>query len=409
MRGPFYILCATFTLALILPCSVTWSQDDPKHELILRDLTRIQADVSNFDRSGIELFDGRRIGWDQVLRASIDPPKQEKFNKYVTEIGLPVFRLKTRIDQGDWWGAGQIAEPMFERDLAEGNVFPDNESKMLACLATMQSRLRSNKRAQAVLPYLEAVSIHAKLPKSNDSKFKKLLGYESTIGLAPDLIPVWFDASTLQSSAAKLEEMFKYLDVTSEASPSPALIIYLASMSIELGETERVKQLIHILGTRNFHPDQSEEIAAWKIVLEARLVQKTGDQVRCQAILEKNAAAIIGLARPAAFFYLGLSKSKTHDKDLEKQRKKESDLSNPGKHAQLFPAMDRDLSKAALLLLRVPALYGESNPHLAAAAISQAATIAKIRGHVDEHEKLREQLFRRYPRTYHGSKAARLP
>jgi hypothetical protein len=56
------------------------------------------------------------------------------------------------------------------------------------------------------------------------------------------------------------------------------------------------------------------------------------------------------------------------------------------------------------MLLRIPAIDGDNYRHLAAAALFQAAEIAKLRGLSDEEQKLREELRRRYPRTYHGAK-----
>ena len=405
MRKPVYINRSAIiraSVALLLTgFAIANGQSCMGQSIILRNLTRIQAEISKFDQTGIELFDGRRIGWDEVLQASVSPSDQVKFDKYVREIGLPVFRLKTRIKKGDWWGAGKIADPMFELNLKEGNVFPDSKTKFLACVATMQSRLHSTRRAEAVLPFLEAMELKRET-KNDFVEFENLLESESTINLASKLTPVWFDQTKLKSCSDQLKEKFQYYEVSNGKTTSPALMIYLASMLIEIEDFEPAKKLIELLASRTFDSDQAKEIAAWKLVLEARIMQKNGDHVRCQSSLESGEPTIIGQARPAALYYLAMSKIEMHAKDIETETQKSSNQNISLGGGLANRALDSDLSKAALLLLRIPALYGDLHPHLSAAAVYQAAEIAKVRGQSNDHEKLRQQLFRRYPRTYHG-------
>jgi hypothetical protein len=95
-------------------------------------------------------------------------------------------------------------------------------------------------------------------------------------------------------------------------------------------------------------------------------------------MLEVNTNKITGNARPVSLYYRGINVVNQPD------------------------TSDLDRSKAILTLLRVPALYGNDYRDLSAAAIYQAAEIAKLRGRATDEQKLREELLRRYPRTYHG-------
>ena len=119
------------------------------------------------------------------------------------------------------------------------------------------------------------------------------------------------------------------------------------------------------------------------------MLQKAGDHVKAQAMLDRNSQSLIGDARPVAIYYRGLSEFEIHDTKL--------------KERPLNSALDIELSKSSLMLMRLPALYGESNPEIAAAGLYQVAEIAKLRGQSRQSEKLFRELLQRYPRTYHGS------
>lgn len=384
-----------------------WAQKPDSHELILRDLTRIKTTVSSFDKGGITLVDNRKIDWDEVLQARVDANQQKDFDQLVKEIGIPIFRLKTRIKQGDWWGAGIIADPMFELNLTEGNVFPNQDSEYLACLATMRSRMVSGQRSNAVLPFIKSQELQSQVsPKTVElTDTSQPVISKSPIGLANELLPVWFDDSQLESCRAKIAELYKYQQVTSGTDPSPALTIYFASMEVELGRYERAAELMQTLERRDFNKPKNEEINSWAKIIQARVLHRQGDFVRSRAVLESNEKNIIEHARPVALYYLGLAQMKIHTVAIEEVLQLKDDLSKNIEPKTLSQVVDQDLSKSALIFLRIPAFYGDSNRHLSAAALFQTAQIANIRGHSTEYKKIQQELFRRYPRTYHGSKS----
>ena len=373
--------------------------------IVLRDLTLIRGKtISAFDRNSITLSDGSTLQWDQVLKATLpdeaatggDPSeaqtqRQSQFDAFVKQIGLPMFRLKTRIQQGDWAGAGKIAEPIFDSAMAGTFTFPNANAEYLVCLATMKSRAgqgsRARNRAGAVLPFLRACLIQAKI----DQKTLELSGTariaeKSPDGISPDLLPIWFDIDQVRTAAKQIAKLDSELRKSDSGAPTSqtALAIYLASMQIELGQNELANTNLNRLGS---NPNPSA--TAWSTVLRARMLQKAGDHVKAQAMLDRNSQSLIGDARPVAIYYRGLSEFEIHDTKL--------------KERPLNSALDIELSKSSLMLMRLPALYGESNPEIAAAGLYQVAEIAKLRGQSRQSEKLFRELLQRYPRTYHGS------
>jgi len=101
--------------------------------IVLRDLSLIRDKaISDFDRNAIALFDAG---------SKTAPSRQTEFNDYLKQMELPLFRLKTRIKQGDWAGAGKIGAPMFDSVIAGKSDFPNPDVEYLVCQATMKSRI----------------------------------------------------------------------------------------------------------------------------------------------------------------------------------------------------------------------------------------------------------------------------
>ena len=399
-RITFVLAIVLFSIQIVIPRSVF-----AQSPIVLRDLSLIRDKaISDFDRNAITLSDGSKLAWDRVLKAELSgepesktaPSRQPEFDRNLKQVGLPLFRLKTRIKQGDWAGAGKIAGPMFDSVTAGKSDFPNPDIEYLVCLATMKSRTGQGSamqnRASAVLPFLRASWVESSVnPKTIEmvaaySNAEKPNAEKRADGLSPELLPVWFNVDQIQSSLKQIEQL---PNLEANTTPDKANMvgkeIYLASMQIELDQTDQANATLNRLN-RN----RSKLVDAWRIVLRARMLQRSGNHVQAQSMLDKNSDSIIGDARPVAIYYRGLSEFEIHSRDGK--------IETP-----LNSAVDTDLSNSSLMLLRLPALYGESHPELAAAGLYHVAEIAKLRGHLDQSKKLSRELLQRYPRTYHGS------
>ena len=331
----------------------------------------------DFDRAGVMLSDGNKLGWDKILKAQTPPDRQEEFDRYINDLGLPLFRMKTRIRNADWSGAGEVAEPLLKITNAKAGELPNVNTAYLAHLSAMKSKLHNGDRTGAVWNFIQA----ATLQKNIDQEILELVGTsrlpERDLNLlfSRDILPIWFDLEQLEDIAGRLNTAIQETDT-----PAPGLVIYLASIQIERSQIQAAEDLLRSLESND------EEINAWKIILAARIQIKTGNSVKSQSMLEQNESALVGGARPAGFYYRGIAV-------LDNQEPAQSD-----------DPVDIDRAKAILMLLRIPAIYGDRYRHLAAAALFQAAEIAKLRGLSDEAERLKKELMRQYSRTYHGSK-----
>ena len=346
--------------------------------IVLRDLTLIRGDsIVDFNDSSILLTNGNRLTWDQVLKATLSDGRQDEFDQKLEQIGLPLFRLKSRIRRGDWLGAGEIAGPIYDSSSESGKQTTDVDAAYLVSLATMKSRVRRGDRAGALIPFVNAAKLQFRAsPGALEIVGEdRIAGRECQTGLSSELLPIWFDHSKLEKIANQLSNILENSAADVGGSQAPGMTLYLASIKIELGQTE---QAISLLGSLESATESDPELKAWQTVMLARLQQKNSHPLNAQTMLETNSNKITGTAGVAALYYLGIN------------------------NMELVDTSDVDRSKALLTLLRIPALYGTEQPDLAAAAIYQSARIAELREKKTDAQKLRDELLRRYPQTYHG-------
>ncbi|MFT5303090.1 MAG: hypothetical protein ACI814_003908 [Mariniblastus sp.] len=391
VRPPF-LLMTWFSLSISLGAMAhAQAPRDEATPIVLRDLSLIRGKtISQFDDNAIQLSDGTQLAWDQVLKASVDQERQTEFDRRVLEIGLPVFRLKSRIALGDWSGAGEIAQPIYnqhilssqtqtQRQIQPARSF-DTDTKYLICLAAMHSSLDKHHHGQAMMPFFEAARTQPSVRREilDAVGIRTISKRELSTFFSDSIPPIWFDQTPNAEAEKWLLQQIQSIDRQREERDSdfrlpPGFSLYLASIQIESGQTATAIQSLQRIDVKG-----DANLNDWHNVLLARAKQVDNDPIAAQTLLTPIAQRLQSPARPLALFYLGTSMA-----------------SMPG-------VSDSEFSRAMLMLLKLPALYGANSPELAAAALFQAAEIAKLRGMNSVAQKLREELLKRYPHTYHG-------
>ncbi|MFK7766121.1 MAG: tol-pal system YbgF family protein [Mariniblastus sp.] len=372
-----FLACAALTSLLVVGVTDANARQQKLDRVILRDMTVItNVKVKSFDESQVLLSNGMSLGWDKVFQASVDGDQQNEFERRVNEIGLPIFRMKARLVNGDWHGAAEIANPIVENETRWNNLPPD--VLYLAGLAMMNSHLKKGNRDQAVWAFLIASENQAAASEEalKIAGTNRLSERECRLKFSTKILPYWLDPNLDEGVAARLTA-----NANSQLKPALGVVLYLTSMNIELGKFDTAEEWLDDLDGLG-----ENEVQIWKNVLLARMKQAKGDFAEAKAILESVLSTLAtqkltGIEGPrcVALYYYGLTG--LNPKGLS----------------------DSDRAKAMLSLLRIPAVYGDTNKSLAAAAVFQSAEIAKLRGRDEDAQKLRAQLLRRYPRTYHGT------
>ena len=337
--------------------------------IVLRDLSVIRdATVSEFDNQQIKLSDGRTLGWDQVLQARVAVSRQAEFDANLVRIGLPLFRLKHRVNLQDWQGAGAIVEPWYERMTFTGLdvacTTEGRENSALVLIAAMQDRLARGEEEAAILPYLRVSKL-----LQDDLELQQIVGrYIQNIDfndiVSLELLPIWFDRQQAELAFAELSGAF----VPSSARNNARAIIYLASLAAAVERFSYSRELLDLL-------DQSDaETNAWRLIIEA--------QVDLAEHNKKTASEKLKLA----------SRSDSDGIQIVSRFLNNSEIGET-------PA---ETAQSIMELLKIPALQGRRYPRLAAASLYQAAILAESLNWKREADSLRHELRVHYSRTFHA-------
>lgn len=353
-------LASAVALALLLVGELS-----AQERIILRDTSVISRKVLSFDEDGVRLDNDRLLGWNEIESGRV-ADDQIAFDRYVKELGGPLYRLHLRLDDGDYRDALPHAEAVFARYAERRSVTAYQVFQGL-----MWGRLAHGRRESAIEPYLLCVQALSRTKKVL-LPGKRRLVYDPLTGLSPDLDPVWFDAA---AARAALPQVRKALAAKSETAP-PGVLLYGATLALTAGDEAAAKAyLADLPKTAPALRDLARVVAAQREVV----IGKPGAEVE---ELRRQLNGLHAAARPLAYYWLGRAALASGT-----ARKKE----------------------AALLLLHLPALYGDEEskagrtasyrPELAAAGLHFA--VAALDGDNDAGVTfLKDDLLRNYPHTH---------
>lgn len=358
-----------------LPRSEPTTTDKPV-PIVLRDLTLVRDDpIVSFDERGVVLDSQIRIGWSKILSAKVDVARQPEVDRYLNEVGLPLFRLESRLAKRDWAGIGEIAEPLYE-SLRAGSLFATEKLRFLVCRATMESRLYNLNDMEAIEPFLRAAAHQTRLDPDTEAELQRSLLPANDISqmVSDELLPIWFDAQGAASVYSQLNQSIESGDVAR----TPGALLYLASLAITAENDGLAGRLIDEIRTMDSEQNNGHD---WMSVVDANRLLSSGETGQGRQIVNRlvpdSADVDNSSAARAIALYL----------------------------AGAYP--DQDSTETQLLnLLTVPAIWGDRYPRLSAAALYRAISISREKSNPKQARILANELLRRYPNTYHGRLAA---
>ena len=333
--------------------------------IILRNLESVDKQVVSFNFDGIQFSDGTALGWEQIKSGRVDAAKQDAFNQYLEKLGEPLYRIRIRLQNQDYKDILEQAEALYPQ-------YQDRQSKTayMVCQSLMWARLAHGQRAAAVAPYLRCYAyLRGKRKTKEDIPGNRELVFDRVTGMTPEIQPIWFDSDAASQALAELGRTIQKLP---KPQPKSARIYY-GTMAIAAGQHETGRRVLAGLGTSKGPLGELVLIGAVQIDLA---------QGKDSGVRERLCAAretISEQNRALATYWCGVGEAKT------------------------------DLNGGLLLLMRVAALYGQSHPDLAAAALATA--IAEIdAGKSDDPLQrkrisiLRRELLQSFPGSYHAKK-----
>jgi hypothetical protein len=350
--------------------------------ILLRDLSVLRGDVMSFDPDGLVLSEerpggGKLVAWDEVETLSLaDKKRQAQADQLLKEIGLPLYRLRVRLETGDDEGLLKPAEDLYP-------VFRDRKSS--SALIVLQSlvwgRIAHGQREAAVEPWLlEFELLRSRAAKLSDIPGARKPRIDAASALLAELEPVWFDASAAKAALPAAE---KPLQSMAEPVP-PGATLYLASLAIAAGDKDKTKKhLLPEIGPNSLaSPLKQILLAQSELPSNAAAamdrLQKTVGELEQPG--EDSEARRVFL-HPLALYWLG--------------------------RAQLAADKPAVQQAGLLTLLRIPALEGHQSPMLSAAALHEVAQFYAKDAALAA--RLRREILQQFPSSWHAQKLRATP
>ena len=343
--------------------------------IILRSLELVaDKTVISVDEDGARL-DGKRPGgtdlipWDQIERGRVSAALQPDFDRYLTELGPSLYRLRQRLKIGDYDGLQETAEKVYPR-FAERR----SQTAYMVCQATIWGRLAQGKREAAVEPYLRCLELlRSGAAKESHLPGSRRLASGPDIPYCLDLAPLWLDAAEAKKALPGVQETIKKM-----AAPRPdEAYLYYVSLALAAEDFPAAQKVLAAV--------QGKEILAAELrdVLLAQMEAQQKAPGTNLAGLESRLAGLHPANRFLAHYWL--AEWRAHQGQDEKNQ--------------------RD---AALDFLAVAALAEDRDRELAAAGLYQALQILDKLKDTAAASAVRRELLSRYRQTSQGKRAAEL-
>jgi hypothetical protein len=235
-------ICVCGILDLILLATTAPAVD----RLILRNLDIVfERTVVSLDEDGVVLDGprpggGSRITWDEIERGRV-AVDQQRFDRLLSELSGPLYRIRQRLKNGDYVAAGEPAESLYPTFYER-----KSQSAYLVCQAVMWSRLSTGKREAALEPYLRCYELlRTRAAVSGGLPGPRRLNTDAATAISAELAPIWFDAAAAKEELPKVQQVIRGL---SQPRPEGAYVYY-ASLAIAAGEKSEAEKVLPLLMT----------------------------------------------------------------------------------------------------------------------------------------------------------------
>jgi hypothetical protein len=231
-----------FGLAWILLFATASSQAADR--IIFRDLTiQSKRTVVSFDVDGVVLDNGTVLAWDRIKQATIGGD-QQLFDQRLTQLGLPLLRIRQRLRTEDYRGALEPGEKLLPLYMGRRS-----ESAFIVMLAATWGRIASGRNEDALVPYLHCLDW---LRSRGEDKVPwpgpRRLATDLETGICQDLPPLWTD-----KAAAKkvLADVGRAVGAMQRPWP-PGVRIYYASLARAADAEDRLNSALRDLPNTTF-------------------------------------------------------------------------------------------------------------------------------------------------------------
>lgn len=330
--------------------------------IVLRSFESVDEAVTSFDEDGVKLKSGRLIPWDNVEQGKVSG-KQQEFDKLLSEIAEPMFRIRRGLMVGDYRGILEHTSSVYDR-YAERH----SRSAYFVCQAHMWALLAHGRREEALGPYLRCLELLRWNKKISETlPGERRLDVDTDNGFTNELSPTWFDSKKAKAQLSKASAAVKGM----ESGKPVGVYYYYGTLALAAGNRKVADRVFKAA------PSDSARFAPFRQIIAAQLAINSGDPAAALQQLKAIPPGKSDLVDSMALYWRGLAELKAAQ-DEEEQR------------------------QAALTFLRLAAKYQKTRPDFAAAGLAEASQILKSLKEEKQAGILRKELVDKYPNTYHA-------
>jgi len=338
-------------LALLPACGSALAAD----RIILRNLDVISdRSIKSFDLDGIVLDNGNTLGWDEIEKATVGD-KQAEFDALLNDVGSDLYRLRQRLTVGDYAGLAPHAEALWPRYQERRS-----HTAYLVFQSLMWSRLSNGQREEAVEPYLLCVECLRNETLAIPGERK--LSWDPKTAMSDELVPIWFRPDAARDVFPRVG---KIIGAMKQPWP-PGVRIYYATLATSAGDNQRAATALADL------PNE-KEFAQWRTLIAAQQEIEQGSMGPTANQIASQWAQYEKRPRIASHYWIGRGLTLSDEQDRRRE--------------------------GLLHLLRLPALYGEEQPEIAAAGLYSAIEVLTKARDASSAVSLRNELLERYSQT----------
>ncbi|MGY8769234.1 MAG: hypothetical protein ACKVH8_12515 [Pirellulales bacterium] len=332
--------------------------------IILRNLKILNGvTVTAFDEDGVKITGQGIVPWDEIERGTVAADKQAGFDRLKEELGTPLYRIRQRLAVGDYSGLVEEAEKLLPRYRSRSS-----QSAYMVMQALMWGRLADNRREDAVEAYLlcfeqlrKNKTYHEKLPGA------RKLNYDSASGFTSEIVPVFFD----KGAAIKILPKIRTTAQAMKAPIPQAALIYYVTIALAAEDVVAADKLLANV------KEVPSITGQWRALCEAQKHVIAKEYELAEGLLASQVYSMHASNRSAAHYWLGT--------------------------ARILGSDPNAVERGALDVLIIPAMSGNKNSELSAAALHRAMQAYQRLKQPGNLASVRKELLSNFSGTYHAT------
>ena len=337
-------------------------------EIVLRDATRVTGTVTSVNVDGVHFKNRPTIGWDNVDQGSVDVGLQAEFDRLRADLGLKLFRIRSRLQTEDYNDLSEHVEAIYPRYAGRRS-----KTAYMVFQGLMWSRLAKGKRGEALVAYFQCYEcLRSNVDVAKALPGNRRLKWDAKTGMTLEIPPIWFDKEAAEAVLPKIKEA-----VSTVSNPPASAYVYFGTIALASGDEQTAKLFLNhkFLNTM---ATTSQAVRELQQIALAELKIKEGNQAAVIKDLKGSWQSFSKPNQALALYWLGQAGITSNTASLQ--------------------------NEGMLRLMYLPSLFGAEQPELAAAGLyNTMETMNRLKRDASARS-CRRELMSNFSQTHFGRK-----